>query len=290
MVGKPFLKLLIVLWAVILAVLTIGLHFQTGIFQAQQRTLRGMLLQRNLKDALLVGLSRIIDSGAGQTRIICEDGYEFILTEREIVTANSRVENGDLILINTRELLLSFYRNGKVYRKYPVAVGDPDTPTPIGEWRIAHKGGNWGNGFGVRWLGLNIPWGVYGIHGTNKPWSIGTRASHGCIRMFNSHVVELYDLVKLGTPVHIVGILPPVVPRPDIGRGNTGRDVVYMQFSLRKVGFNPGVADGRFGERMEQAVQNMQLFYGLTPTGRICSNEQYLLKLKQPGETTGKDR
>ena len=47
---------------------------------------------------------------------------------------------------------------------------------------------NWGGGFGTRWLGLNVPWGIYGIHGTNQPWSIGTQASAGCIRMFNRHV------------------------------------------------------------------------------------------------------
>lgn len=240
-----------------------------------------MLLQRNRKDAFFIGLSRIIGGGGnGQTRVICEDGDEFTLVEREIVTANNPAGNGDLIIIDTQHLLLTFYRDGKVLRKYPVAVGEPDTPTPIGEWRIIHKGGNWGNGFGVRWMGLNVPWGIYGIHGTNKPWSIGTRASHGCIRMFNPHVSELYGLVKPGTPVHITGKLRPVVPRADIGRNNTGRDVVYMQFALRKAGFDPGTADGRFGETMEQAVQKLQLFYGITPTGRIRLNEQYLLKLK----------
>ena len=260
--------------------MTVSLQFRSGIFQVRQSALREMLLKKDRKDAFFIGLRRIIGNNTVQTKVTCEDGDEFTLMERDITTANNPVGNGDLINIDTKQLHLTLYRDGKVFRRYPVAVGEPDTPTPIGEWRIIHKGGNWGNGFGVRWMGLNVPWGVYGIHGTNKPWSIGTRASHGCIRMFNHHVTELYDLVKLGTPVHITGNLRPAVPRADIGRNNTGRDVVYMQFALRKAGFDPGTVDGRFGEKMEQAVQQLQLFYGLTPTGRIRSNEQYLLKLK----------
>lgn len=280
MAGKSLSKLVIILWAVVLTALVVRLQFHSGIFQVHQGALRELLLKMNRKDAFFIGLTRIIGNNTVQTKVTCEDGEEFTLREWELTAANNLPGNGDLIIIDTGQLHLTLYRDGKVYRRYPVAVGEPDTPSPIGEWRIIHKGGNWGNGFGVRWMGLNVPWGIYGIHGTNKPWSIGTRASHGCIRMFNSHVTELYDLVKLGTPVHITGNLRPVVPRPDIGRNNTGRDVVYMQFALRKAGFNPGTADGRFGENMEHAVQQLQLFYGLTPTGRIRSNEQYLLKLK----------
>jgi lipoprotein-anchoring transpeptidase ErfK/SrfK len=41
----------------------------------------------------------------------------------------------------------------------------------------------------------------YGIHGTNQPWVIGTKASHGCIRMYNRDVLKLFPLVKLGTMV-----------------------------------------------------------------------------------------
>jgi L,D-transpeptidase ErfK/SrfK len=42
---------------------------------------------------------------------------------------------------------------------------------------------------------------AYGIHGTNQEWVIGTRASHGCIRMYNRDVLELFPQVPVGTPV-----------------------------------------------------------------------------------------
>jgi hypothetical protein len=214
----------------------------------------------------------------GRNETTCEDGEKFIIEEKGIVqTSNLPGPKDDLIIIDLRKLQLRFYRDGQSIRTYPVAIGESETPSPIGEWKVIHKGGNWGNGFGERWIGLNVPWGIYGIHGTNKPWTIGNRSSHGCIRMFNKHVLELYGLVKLGTPVHIIGDLPKVSPRKEVGRNNTGRDIVAFQFALRKAGFEPGIVDGRFGADMEQAVYKMQFFYGLAPTGKISFNEQIIL-------------
>jgi Uncharacterized protein conserved in bacteria len=218
------------------------------------------------------------EDGGIRNVITCEDGEQFVIEENGTInTSHSEDPKDEMIIIDIRKLKLTFYQNGHPIRIYPVAIGDSGTPSPIGEWKIIHKGGNWGNGFGERWIGLNVPWGIYGIHGTNKPWSIGTRSSHGCIRMFNEHVLELYTRVKLGTPVRIIGDLPKVVPRKDVGRNNTGRDIVAFQFALRKAGFEPGTADGRFGIEMERAVYRLQFFYGLAPTGRVSLNEQYLL-------------
>jgi hypothetical protein len=228
------------------------------------------------------GNARARLSAAHPQKVICEDGEEFFLEAQKpnARTPVSHISETDLIVIDTQTFHLTLYRSGKVFRTYPVAIGEPETPSPIGEWKIIHKGGNWGNGFGMRWMGLNVPWGIYGIHGTNKPWTIGTKASHGCIRMFDRNVLELYDLVKVGTPVHIIGQLPKVNPRKEVARNNTGRDIVAMQFALRETGFDPGMVDGRFGVDMEQAVFRLQVFYGLPKTGKIGLNEQYLLKLR----------
>lgn len=246
-------------------------------------------MKLNLKRIGLIGLILILAfnllpkavAAGNPEKITCPDGDTFLIKEWEVIeTVNSPTVKSDLIIIDTRKLRLTLYHNGKMLRTYPVAIGEPETPTPIGEWKITYKGGNWGNGFGARWMGLNVPWGIYGIHGTNKPWTIGSRASHGCIRMFNQNVLELYELVKLGTPVHIIGDLPKVAARSEVSRNNTGRDIVAIQFILRNQNFNPGVVDGRFNETMEQAVFKLQRFYGLALTGGITLNEQYLLKIR----------
>lgn len=108
------------------------------------------------------------------------------------------------ITINTRTHTLTLFRDNNVFRTYPVAVGKSSTPTPRGAFRIINRVVNPGGPFGVRWLGLNVPNGDYGIHGTNNPSSIGKNISNGCIRMYNNNVIELSNLVSIGTVVNII--------------------------------------------------------------------------------------
>lgn len=108
------------------------------------------------------------------------------------------------ITVNTETHRLILYKNNTIYKVYSVAVGKPSTPTPHGTFKIINRAINPGGPFGVRWLGLNVPYGNYGIHGTNDPSSIGKSISNGCIRMFNNQVIELSNLVPIGTVVNII--------------------------------------------------------------------------------------
>jgi len=179
------------------------------------------------------------------------------------------------IVIDVRTRILVVYQNGKEIVRYPVAVGKPQTPTPIGEWTIVHKGVGWGNGFGTRWMGLNVPWGIYGIHGTNKPNSIGSYASHGCIRMFNHDVEKLYPIIPLGTTVRIVDngkMFPENLQPVELKKGSSGQKVVYVQSRLKELGIELDKADGRFGNMTELAVKYFQVWHNLQPTGVVDEN------------------
>ena len=225
---------------------------------------------------LIIGLILIFTGSVhGASKITCEDGDEFIIDEQQEVHIPDITT--EKIVINIKQLRLSFYRDNVLIKSFPVAVGTSETPSPVGEWKIIHKGGSWGGGFGARWMGLNVPWGIYGIHGTDQPYSIGTMGSHGCIRMLNTQVIELYNMVKLGTPVYIMGDLVKVAIRSEMGRKSSGQDVLAVQYALRRAGFEPGNADGRFGDQMEQAVKRYQYAYGLPITGRLTSVELFLL-------------
>lgn len=104
---------------------------------------------------------------------------------------------------------LAFYYSGRSYGPYPLGLGKPSTPTPQGDWGVADKDPDpWWEVLGSRWMGLDIPWGTYGIHGTNMDWSIGGYVSNGCIRMHNWDVEAIYPLVVIGTPVVISGAYP----------------------------------------------------------------------------------
>lgn len=124
------------------------------------------------------------------------------------------------LTINKSKNLLTLYKGGKPIKKYPVAVGNPSSLTPSGKFTIVNKIVNpaWGGGgyakpvkggspynpLGYRWMGLSLKGGSsYGIHGTTDPYSIGTYASHGCIRMFNFDVESLFPQIPMYIKVYI---------------------------------------------------------------------------------------
>lgn len=130
---------------------------------------------------------------------------------------------GTVITIDRANFKLRLFKHLKFAKAYPVAVGQPAYPTPSGLFSIADKqidpvwsvpnspwagelagstvaGGSAANPLKARWMGITD--GV-GIHGTGDDWSIGTRASHGCIRMHVWDVKALYPRVPVGTPVLI---------------------------------------------------------------------------------------
>ena len=120
------------------------------------------------------------------------------------------------IIINLASRTLSLYDNNERIHVYPLGVGKVSTPTPVGYYSILNKeidppwidptnpeyevpsGAN--NPLGYRWMQIQ---GNYGIHGTNRPDSIGFYVSNGCIRMREADVEELFDAVEVGTPVEI---------------------------------------------------------------------------------------
>lgn len=108
------------------------------------------------------------------------------------------------ITINISERRLYLIQDNKIFKSYPVAIGKLASPTPKGTFQIVNVAVNPGGPFGVRWLGLNAPYGDYGIHGTNDPSSIGKAISNGCIRMHNKDILDLVKYVWVGTVVKIV--------------------------------------------------------------------------------------
>lgn len=160
-----------------------------------------------------------------------------------------------LIEVDLKRLSIVDRKDGSVVDSFGVATGKANSPTPLGSFIITEKA-HWGEGFGSRWMELNVPWGKYGIHGTNKPGSIGYNLSGGCIRMRNQDVEKVYDLVKKGSTVVITnGIYGPFgngfrTLRP----GDRGADVLEVQKRLTKKGYYDGSLDGIYGEAMKKGL------------------------------------
>lgn len=121
------------------------------------------------------------------------------------------------ILINIPARSLRLYDKDKCVAMYPVGIGTVNTKTPVGYFKVVEKVVNptWtdpddlkvvipsgeNNPLGYRWLGIG---GNYGIHGTNRPESVGHYVSNGCVRMVEADVEKVFDKVEVGTPVQII--------------------------------------------------------------------------------------
>ncbi len=133
-----------------------------------------------------------------------------------------KADVGASIVIRRGSRKLYLYDKTKLVRRFDIAVGMSGHVTPLGRYRVISKEVNptwdppsspWaeglgpippgpGNPLGTRWIGTSAP--AIGIHGTPQPWTVGTAASHGCIRMRIPEVEWLFPRVKVGTPIFIV--------------------------------------------------------------------------------------
>lgn len=154
----------------------------------------------------------------------------------------------DVLLVRVAENKLYHYDNGVLAKTYSVATGTARYPTPKGNFSVVLKRrnptwvnpdpGGWGrslparigpgprNPLGTRAMNLNSP-GIR-IHGTTNVASLGTAASHGCIRMAMADIEELFDKVAQGAPVSIIQGPPPPPAAPGAAAAPTATPVTAI--------------------------------------------------------------
>jgi lipoprotein-anchoring transpeptidase ErfK/SrfK len=182
-----------------------------------------------VNDELVVrksSLGRELKEQAAASRLgaaLKEQAHEVTMPMRILRPAVTVSNVGRTIVVDLSENMLYLYDGLKVFRQYPVATARAPYVTPVGTWKVVRKVENpgwynpdptgWGAGeplyippgrgnpLGTRALYLDAP-GIR-IHGTPASYSIGTHASHGCIRMYISDSEELFPLVPLETKVII---------------------------------------------------------------------------------------
>ncbi|NCJ08049.1 L,D-transpeptidase family protein [Synechococcales cyanobacterium C] len=120
--------------------------------------------------------------------------------------------------LDLRNRRVTLWEGRKAVKTYPVAIGRQGWETPVGEFKVKtmYKDPPWANPFtgdvisggdpenplGRRWIGFwsdGNNW--IGFHGTPNRGSVGQAASHGCVRMLDEHIAELYEKVAIGVPV-----------------------------------------------------------------------------------------
>lgn len=91
-------------------------------------------------------------------------------------TQNTSIQTSSIssqykILVDVEESKLYLFQDNELIKTYKCSGGKWSTPSPIGTWTIVSKA-KWGEGFGGSWMGLNVPWGQFGIHGTLEQGSL----------------------------------------------------------------------------------------------------------------------
>lgn len=187
------------------------------------------------------------------------------------------------LVINVPEMqLYDFTRPGRP-ELYAVAIGDEMDPSLIGTFRIGAKREHptWtvpasiraekpelpavvppgpDNPLGDYWMTIGNT--SYGVHGTNNPWSIGRMATHGCVRLYNDQMAQLFAHVKVGTPIRLMyqsvklgrlgdGIY--VEAHPDL----YGREPDRAEAALRRLD-GLGLASAVDASRLRQAIADEQ--------------------------------
>jgi len=131
------------------------------------------------------------------------------------------VEDEVRLEISLSRRTVTLYRGDTRAQEYPIGIGRAGWETPLGTFEVQQMrenpvwihpftdervpGGDSRNPLGTRWIGFWTDGHVWvGLHGTSDPRSVGTAASHGCIRMYNADVEVLFYNIEIGTPVTVV--------------------------------------------------------------------------------------
>jgi lipoprotein-anchoring transpeptidase ErfK/SrfK len=165
-------------------------------------------------------------TAAAVRQAVLSGGDEVEVQTARISPGVTRAAFQQVLLVRQGDRRVYLYEDGQIVRNWPAAIGTSDYPTPTGRFRVGAKRfeptwtnpspDDWGYGapasigpgpsnpLGPRAINWNRPSGrdsLIRFHGTPDERTIGQAATHGCIRMYNADVIELYDLVQTGSTI-----------------------------------------------------------------------------------------
>ncbi|MGI8461467.1 MAG: L,D-transpeptidase family protein [Solirubrobacterales bacterium] len=172
------------------------------------------------EDQLRADIKRVLEDDGNGARTV---KAKVDVVKPDVTTADVAAQYPTYITVDRSTFTLRLYENLELSKEYTVAIGQQGYDTPTGAYAVQSKqvdpvwsvpdsdwagklagttvpGGVPENPLKARWLGFD---GAAGIHGTDDVGSLGSAASHGCVRMAITDVIALYDQVDVGTPVYI---------------------------------------------------------------------------------------
>lgn len=189
-----------------------------------------------------LGYNEIVAANPELDPFIPPEGNRVIIPKFWILP--DRSSNFQGIIINLSEMRLYYFYKKDLLTTFPIGIGDDGLETPLGSFKISHKMINppWYVPESIRNKRPELPAVVppgpdnplgthamrlsgssYLIHGTNRPWAIGRKVTHGCIRLYPEDIPKLYELVPIGTEV--------IITRQPVKVGKLG-DEIYVEVHL----------------------------------------------------------
>jgi len=171
-----------------------------------------------------IGYTEITAANPGVDPFVPDPGSRIILPT-EWILPDAPIRKGIVVNIAEMRLFVFSHDNSKTVTSFPIGIGDQGRDTPVGTFSVIEKIRNpaWYVPESIRkekpYLPAVVPPGpenpmgshalrlsnqIVLIHGTNRPWGIGTRSSHGCIRLYQEDIARLFGMIGRGTPVAIV--------------------------------------------------------------------------------------
>lgn len=216
-----------------------------------RKTIRGFIegiaagLDRDVRDATVDYSSgwvelvpdrtgRKVNKSVARTRVLdaLEDNLPIVALPVKVLEPEATTRDFEqVLLVRIGENKLYLYEDGEITHSWPVATGLPEYATPTGVYEVTEKRylptwvnpapDTWGkdmpaeippgpgNPLGLRAINWSAP--AIRFHGTSATYSLGFNASHGCVRMSNDDVIQLYDMIEVGTPI-VSTVVAPLRP------------------------------------------------------------------------------
>ena len=209
------------------------IHATTFNYMSDTNVIGSITFHRSESNDSLIELARKYKLGYNEITDANPDIEPFLTgVDKEILIPTfwvlPEIQTYEGIVINLPEMRLYFFHNkhGKnLVTTFPIGIGDDGKDTPLGIYRITHKTvrPSWyppdsikkerpelpsvvppgpDNPLGSH--SLRLSGGSYLIHGTNRPWAVGRKVTHGCIRLYPEDIPVLFDMVPIGTKVTII--------------------------------------------------------------------------------------